>query len=445
MEGKAMVIISRCLSPFYQIAFWDLMHRGFEIHARFCIVLVGVDGCNENSETEAPLGNGNPKVHAPRGSRDLDPLECAKKRNSYEAEEIKRRALEEAEAIRSSARLSGSVPIRSTLRNKQETPASECVTGGSTVDVASDILRFAQSFASEARAEAKKALADARATAEQILSSARSDAAVFTSSSSATLGDKERQLRLRDANRKRRSYWINRRNDGCGDQLQSMQDRRAPSRDRQDRTIRDLVTDLVRLFVKRTMTFSMESKQSVCQRFWVHRSMRQYHPASLGCNYTGPWTLHNVHLKKPADVVDYVEAMGHGEGIENQWDEGTLIDLVEVGDFFAVEAEWPNDYDAEFWILQCIKPLHVLPHSVTDAYGETHDVGPSMLKGIWYQQFGKSPTCFVRYDSAPESVVAARRVIHVRFALSPTGVLRNSPSLKLSNDTLEAILASLQR
>ncbi|KAL3701692.1 hypothetical protein R1sor_019714 [Riccia sorocarpa] len=435
MEGKATVIISRCLSPFYQIAFWDLMHRGFEIHARFCIVLVGVDGCNENSETEAPLGNGNPESCT--GGNSEDAQRC-------EAEEIKRRALEEAEAIRSSARLSGS-PIRSTSRNRQETLASECVTGGSIVDVASDILKFARSFASEARAEAEKALPDARATAEQILSSARSDAAVFTSSSSATLGDKERQRRLRDTNRKCRSYWINRRNAGCGDQLQSTQDRRASSRDRQDRTIRDLVTDLVRLFVKRTVTFSMESKQSVCQRFWVHRSMRQYHPASLGCKYTGPWTLHNVHPKKPEDVVDYVEAMGHGEGIENQWDEGTLADLVEVGDFFAVEAEWPNDYDAEFWILQCTKPLHVLPHSVTDAYGETHDAGTSVLKGIWYQQFGKSPTCFVRYDSALESVVAARQVIHVRFALSPTGVLRNSPSLKLSNDTLEAILASLQR
>ncbi|KAL3680701.1 hypothetical protein R1sor_023657 [Riccia sorocarpa] len=139
----------------------------------------GVDGCNENSETEAPLGNENPEVHAPRGSRDLDPLEFplgSKERKNYlqrkrryersispvraeilkmrkeaecEAEEIKRRALEEAEAIRFSARLSGS-PIRSTLRNKQETLASECVIGGSTVDVASDILRFAQSFASEA-------------------------------------------------------------------------------------------------------------------------------------------------------------------------------------------------------------------------------------------------------------------------------------------------------
>ncbi|KAL3694855.1 hypothetical protein R1sor_008506 [Riccia sorocarpa] len=100
--------------------------------------------------------------------------------------------------------------------------------------------------------------------------------------------------------------------------------------------------------------------------------------------YTGPWTLHNVHPRKPADVVDYVDAIGHGQGILDQSDEGTIADLVEVGDFFAVEAEWPNDYSAEFWILQCTKPLHVLADMTTDAYGETHEEGSSVSEGMWY-------------------------------------------------------------
>ncbi|KAL3694695.1 hypothetical protein R1sor_008346 [Riccia sorocarpa] len=161
--------------------------------------------------------------------------------------------------------------------------------------------------------------------------------------------------------------------------------------------------------------------------------------------YTGPWILRNVHPRKPADVVEYVEAMGHGEGITDQWDEGTLADVLEVGDFFAVEAEWPNDYNAEFWIVQCTKPVHVAGQAITDAYSETHDEGSTLLEGLWYQQFGKSPTCFVRCDSAPVGVVAARREIHVRFALSRLGVLRNRSSFKLSSETLEAILAFLQR
>ncbi|KAL3686065.1 hypothetical protein R1sor_004087 [Riccia sorocarpa] len=152
-----------------------------------------------------------------------------------------------------------------------------------------------------------------------------------------------------------------------------------------------------------------------------------------------------MHPRKPADVVDYVDAIGDGQGISDQSDEGTIVDLVEVGDFFVVEVEWPNDYSAEFWILQWTKPLHVLADTTTDAYGETHEEGSSVLEGMWFQQFGKSPTCFVQYPSTPVSVVAAGQVIHVRFALQSTGVLKGSPSFKLSKDTLEAILDSLQR
>ncbi|KAL3691930.1 hypothetical protein R1sor_005581 [Riccia sorocarpa] len=95
--------------------------------------------------------------------------------------------------------------------------------------------------------------------------------------------------------------------------------------------------------------------------------------------YTGPWTLHNVHPRKPADVVDYVDAIGHGQGIPDQSDEGTVVDLVEVDDFFAVEAEWPNDYSAEFWILQCTKPLHVLADTTTDAYAEARAEAEKVL------------------------------------------------------------------
>ncbi|KAL3689392.1 hypothetical protein R1sor_015701 [Riccia sorocarpa] len=68
---------------------------------------------------------------------------------------------------------------------------------------ASMILRFAQTFAAEARAEATKVLDDARAEAEQLLSSARADAGAIPSSCSALVGDKEKLRRERDALRKR--------------------------------------------------------------------------------------------------------------------------------------------------------------------------------------------------------------------------------------------------
>ncbi|KAL3691754.1 hypothetical protein R1sor_005405 [Riccia sorocarpa] len=503
-------------------------------------------------------------------------------RNAAEcqAEEIKRRALEEADLIRSSARLS-----------VEGTPGASTMVERNVEIEASMILRFAQTFAVETRAEATKVLDDARAEAEQLLSSARADAGAIPSSCSALVGDKQKLRRERDTIRKRVKYWKSR----STDESHGVQQPGVAERDLGSRTIRRIVTELINLFTRRTRTSSLTSKRLVCERFWIHRTMKSLQPSSLGCSkldlsvstgikdmrntlqrvkssrrtdylaakhnlilalagdnvvtkryqtslaralgvkrknffkdakaraaldsnqtqrfptgvrktrsdklsgavvavvedfwrsksrvsprkddeickriapkvyethqvhwieenedwencsnleYTGPWTLHNVHPRKPADVVDYVDAIGHGQGIPDQSDEGKIADLVEVGDFFAVEAERPNDYSAEFWILQCTKPLHVLADTTTDAYGETHEEESSVLEGMWYQQFGKSPTCFVQYPSAPVSVVAAGQVIHVRFALQPTGVLKGIPSFKLSKDTLEGILDSLQR
>ncbi|KAL3699979.1 hypothetical protein R1sor_018001 [Riccia sorocarpa] len=109
-----------------------------------------------------------------------------------EAEEIKRRALEEADLIRSSARLS-----------VEGTPGASTMVERNVEIEASMILRFAQTFASEARAEATKVLDDARDEAEQLLSSARADAGAIPSSCSALVGDKEKLRRERDALRKR--------------------------------------------------------------------------------------------------------------------------------------------------------------------------------------------------------------------------------------------------
>ncbi|KAL3676711.1 hypothetical protein R1sor_026659 [Riccia sorocarpa] len=391
--------------------------------------MAGFTGKNENPETVLPSNRKEWKTFLQRKRRyeqTIHPLRSELlqivKEAEREAEEIKRRALEEADSIRSSTRLNveGS-PGPSNVTPGEDVEGARCVRGRNVMDEAPEILKFTQSFAAEARAETEKVLVDARAAVDNILSSAQTEAAVITARSSATADSKQQRRREWDANRKRMQYWEGRSVDMSSDQPQS----KTSTRDARRRTIRKIMTDFVEVFNMRTRAFSLATKQLVCERFWVHRTMSRLQPSSLGCNY--------------------VEAMGQGEGITDRWDEGTLADVVEVGDFFAVEAEWPIDYNAEFWVLQCTKPLHVLGHTITDAYGETHDEESTVLEGLWYQQFGKSPTCFVRYDSAPTSVVAGRRVIHVRFALSPTGVLRNSPSFKLSSDTLEAVLASLQR
>ncbi|KAL3698621.1 hypothetical protein R1sor_012697 [Riccia sorocarpa] len=197
--------------------------------------------------------------------------ELAAMHNAVEcqAEEIKRRALEEADLIRSSARLSvDGTPGASTMVERN-------------VDIeASMILRFAQTFAAEARAEATKVLFDARAEAEQLLSSARADAGAIPSSCSALVGDKEKLRRERDAIRKRVKYWKSR----STDESHGVQQPGVAERDLGSRTIRRIVTELINLFTRKTRTSSLTSKRLVCERFWIHRTMKSLQPSSLGCS-----------------------------------------------------------------------------------------------------------------------------------------------------------------
>ncbi|KAL3686066.1 hypothetical protein R1sor_004088 [Riccia sorocarpa] len=197
--------------------------------------------------------------------------ELAAMRNAAEceAEEIKRRALEEADLIRSSARLS----VEGTLG------ASTMVERNVEIE-ASMILRFAQTFAVEARAEATKVLDDARAEAEQLLSSARADAGAIPSSCSALVGDKEKLRRGRDALRKRVKYWKSR----STDESHGVEQPGVAQRNWASRTICRIVTELINLFTKRTRTSSLTSKRLICERFWIHRTMKSLQPSSLGCS-----------------------------------------------------------------------------------------------------------------------------------------------------------------
>ncbi|KAL3696603.1 hypothetical protein R1sor_010679 [Riccia sorocarpa] len=161
--------------------------------------------------------------------------------------------------------------------------------------------------------------------------------------------------------------------------------------------------------------------------------------------YTGDWKLENVHPLKLTDVSAYAEELGAGLGQATDWGEGSIADLVEVGKFFAVEAEASNEFNADFWIMQCSKPLYQLEEDETDDYGNTVYSGDFALQAIWYQQWGRRGTCFIRYGASPESIVRAQDVIHIKFALQPTGTVSGSPSFTLNADTLAEITLSLKR
>ena len=66
--------------------------------------------------------------------------------------------------------------------------------------------------------------------------------------------------------------------------------------------------------------------------------------------WTGRFELHMVQGVVRDDVIDEIESVGVGEGAEVE-DDGLLADLLEVGDFYAIQALKPNQWKADFYIM----------------------------------------------------------------------------------------------
>ncbi|KAL3677107.1 hypothetical protein R1sor_027055 [Riccia sorocarpa] len=111
----------------------------------------GFAGRNENPETVLPSNRKERKTFLQRRRRyeqTIHPLRSELlqmvKEAEREAEEIKRRALEEADSIRSSARLNvGGSSGPSNVTPGQDVERARCVRGRNVVDEASEILKFA--------------------------------------------------------------------------------------------------------------------------------------------------------------------------------------------------------------------------------------------------------------------------------------------------------------
>ena len=136
-----------------------------------------------------------------------------------------------------------------------------------------------------------------------------------------------------------------------------------------------------------------------------------------------------------------------GEGLTT-FEDGSLADFVQLGDFFAVKAESRNQWDADFYILQCEEPLHIVSKSFTDSFGETFAVGDSALRGLWYQQVPGKDLKFVLGDNVDNSYYHAASIVHIRFGMTPCEVGKGRSGgarmYLLHEDTLSAIMESLE-
>ncbi|KAL3676788.1 hypothetical protein R1sor_026736 [Riccia sorocarpa] len=85
-----------------------------------------------------------------------------------------------------------------------------------------------------------------------------------------------RSTRERDAARKREDYWKEKA-------LRSSRGLRCElGVSRTARTARGVASELVELFSKKTARFDISTKRAVCEKFWSHPRLNDYHPASTG-------------------------------------------------------------------------------------------------------------------------------------------------------------------
>lgn len=104
--------------------------------------------------------------------------------------------------------------------------------------------------------------------------------------------------------------------------------------------------------------------------------------------WIGEWVVEKIHPKVPSDVTKSITILGTGTCIDDWEDEELeLADCIE-GDFFAVEPDIKDNFNNDFYILQCEQEVHYCETGFMDSWGEAFQVGKRILKGVWYQKYG---------------------------------------------------------
>lgn len=148
----------------------------------------------------------------------------------------------------------------------------------------------------------------------------------------------------------------------------------------------------------------------------------------------------------PSDVRDELDSMGVGEG-GSEWEDGSLAQLLALGDFYAVEAEVPNQWDVEFYICQCEEVVHSVGEAFEDGYGVKFAKNDMAVKGRWFQPVPGRTWKYVYNETAPASYSHANSIVHIRFPVSPceSNGRGGARTYTIDSETVIGITSSLGR
>jgi hypothetical protein len=108
------------------------------------------------------------------------------------------------------------------------------------------------------------------------------------------------------------------------------------------------------------------------------------------------------------DVRLQMEEFGDGADSQYGEDGNALVDLLCIGDTFAVPADQPNPENVEFYLLICQRPKFLVSEAFTCRWGPEFEVGDYAVVGTYYQTWGKG---FVLLGSSRPTYLQAGLVV----------------------------------
>ena len=132
--------------------------------------------------------------------------------------------------------------------------------------------------------------------------------------------------------------------------------------------------------------------------------------------YVQPWKLITLEPCDAEDVLCDPEYNDTTWGIGG--DSNDLAAQLQVGDNFAILAEPNNDEGTQFYILTCVKPMHIVEEDLgPDDFGVNVEKGDEIVQGIYYAQRGMKNTSYVLLRDKGPATMYSHHVIASKFEM----------------------------
>jgi hypothetical protein len=172
---------------------------------------------------------------------------------------------------------------------------------------------------------------------------------------------------------------------------------------------------------------AMHSVRSISHDKPLSIQCRNYSCFCTSCMSTGPGSCPNSSHVEPWRLVtvepcSVKDVASDSEEVNPDWeiDSGmnTLAAELEIGDCFAILAEPGNSEKANWFILQCTKPMHLVQEEVKeDAWGNQFDQGDEVVEGLYFQQKGIKENSYIFLRDKGTACVYSHHVCANKFAM----------------------------